>query len=121
MSQPQADENDGARCSAERALAVLEGRWKLLILRELFVAPRRFGELQRGLNEADATARGEGAEAGGVSAKVLAQSLREMERDGIVSRTAFAEIPPRVEYALTEHGRSLKTVLAALHQWGKNS
>lgn len=93
-----------ARCAAEVALAMLEGRWKVLILRELFSGTRRFGELQRAVD--------------GVSQKVLTEQLRELESDGLISRTIFAQVPPRVEYALTPRGRSLKTVLAALHQWG---
>ena len=95
----------GARCSAERALQVLAGRWKLLLLRELFQGTRRFSELQRAMQN--------------ISPKVLSEQLRELEADDIIVRHVLPETPPRVEYSLSAHGRSLQTVLGAMHQWEK--
>ena len=85
-------------------LRVIQGRWKLLILRELIEAVRRFSDLQRSLS--------------GVSQKVLTAQLRELEGDGVVERTVYPEVPPRVEYALTSLGRELIPVLEGLHAWG---
>jgi DNA-binding HxlR family transcriptional regulator len=84
---------------------VVTGKWKSLILWELDNhGTRRFGELRRGLP--------------GVSEKMLIQHLREMEADGLVHREVFREVPPRVEYSLTEHGRSLNAALGPLGEWG---
>lgn len=84
---------------------VVTGKWKSLILWELDnYGTRRFGELRRGLP--------------GVSEKMLIQHLREMEADGLVHREVFREVPPRVEYSLTEHGRSLNAALGPLGEWG---
>ncbi|MFQ5579916.1 MAG: winged helix-turn-helix transcriptional regulator [Nitrospiria bacterium] len=91
-------------CPVENTLRVIGGRWKVLILRELLKGTRRFGELQRGMN--------------GVTQKMLTQQLREMERDGIVNRKVYAQIPPKVEYSLTAEGKSLKSILNSMHQWG---
>ncbi|MFM7675220.1 MAG: winged helix-turn-helix transcriptional regulator [Synechococcus sp.] len=96
-------------CKAELALRVIQGRWKLLILRELLEGVRRFSDLQRAL----ATVQQ------GVSQKVLTAQLRELEADGVVERTIYPEVPPRVEYALTELGRELLPVLEGLHAWGE--
>jgi DNA-binding HxlR family transcriptional regulator len=93
-------------CPAEKTLAIIGGRWKLMILHELCAGVSRFGELQRGLK--------------GVSEKVLAQHLRELEKDGIIQRTVYAEVPPRVEYSLTPSGKTLKPILEAMHEWGRN-
>lgn len=95
---------EGARCQAERALRVIQGRWKLLILRELLSRERRFSDLQRALP--------------GVSQKVLTEQLRELEADGVVQRTVHPQVPPRVDYALTALGRELLPVLGELHAWG---
>jgi DNA-binding HxlR family transcriptional regulator len=97
--------HDHANCKAELALRVIQGRWKLLILRELIEGVRRFSDLQRGLS--------------GVSQKVLTAQLRELEADGVVRRTVYAEVPPRVDYALTDLGRELIPVLEGLHAWGE--
>lgn len=97
-----------SNCKAELALKVIQGRWKLLILRELLEV-RRFSDLQRALAEVQQ----------GVSQKVLAAQLRELEADGVVDRTVYPEVPPRVEYALTELGRELVPVLEGLHAWGE--
>lgn len=93
-------------CGIDAALDVMNGKWKGLILWELDGhRVRRFGELRRGL--------------AGVSEKMLTQHLREMEADGLVHREVYAEVPPRVEYSLTEHGRTLNQALGALGDWGE--
>src|SRR6266849_3779259 len=90
---------------AELALKVLEGRWKMVIIFHLFVRPvLRFSELERAIPA--------------VSQKMLIQQLRELERDGIVQRTVHPQVPPRVEYSLTEWGQSLCPALDALLTWG---
>lgn len=97
--------HDHSNCKAELALRVIQGRWKLLILRDLIEAVRRFSDLQRSL--------------AGISQKVLTSQLRELEADGVVERTVYPEVPPRVEYALTPLGRELIPVLEGLHAWGE--
>lgn len=92
-------------CPVETTLTLIGDKWKVLILRDLMPGKKRFGELRRSL--------------GGVSQKVLTAQLRDMEKSGLVSRTVYAEVPPRVEYALTETGRSLKPILDAMWQWGE--
>lgn len=77
-----------------------------MILHELCAGVSRFGELKRGLK--------------GISEKVLAQHLRELEKDGIIQRTVYAEVPPKVEYSLTPSGQTLKPILDAMHEWGLN-
>ncbi|MFI7501320.1 winged helix-turn-helix transcriptional regulator [Streptomyces sp. NPDC049687] len=92
-------------CGIDAALDVVSGKWKGLILWELDThRVRRFAELRRGLP--------------GVSEKMLTQHLREMEQDGLVHREVYAEVPPRVEYSLTEHGRTLNQALGPLGAWG---
>ncbi len=93
-------------CPVEITLALLGNKWKVLILRELFKGTRRFGELARGVP--------------GVSQKMLTQKLRQMEGDNLVKRKVYAEVPPRVEYSLTEIGRSLSPILNAMHKWGSS-
>ncbi|MFQ5589022.1 MAG: winged helix-turn-helix transcriptional regulator [Nitrospiria bacterium] len=92
-------------CPVETTLKVIGGRWKVLILRELFKGTRRFGELQRGVQ--------------GITQKMLTQQLREMERDGIIHREVYPQIPPKVEYSLKPLGHSLKPVIDAMHRWGE--
>jgi DNA-binding HxlR family transcriptional regulator len=93
-------------CGIDAALDVVSGKWKGLILWELEEhGVRRFAELRRGLP--------------GVSEKMLTQHLREMEADHLVRRTVYAEVPPRVEYTLTDHGRSLNAALEPLGAWGQ--
>lgn len=92
------------KCPTEAALAVIGGRWKVPILWNLIRGTLRFGELSRALSSA--------------TQKMLTQQLRELERDGLVHRKVYAEIPPKVEYSLTPLGRSLEPVLASLTQWG---
>jgi DNA-binding HxlR family transcriptional regulator len=101
---------DHSDCKAELALRVIQGRWKLLILRELLEGVRRFSSLQRALG---AAVLGQG-----ISQKVLTAQLRELEASGVVTRTVYPEVPPRVEYALTALGRELIPVLEGLHAWG---
>ncbi len=92
-------------CGIDAAMDVVSGKWKSLILWELDNGTRRFGELRRGLP--------------GVSEKMLVQHLREMEEDGLVHREVYREVPPRVEYSLTDHGRSLNAALGPLGEWGR--
>jgi DNA-binding HxlR family transcriptional regulator len=92
-------------CGLEAALAVVGGKWKPIVLWHLTPGPRRFGELRRLVT--------------GISEKMLAQQLREMESDGIVARKDFREIPPRVEYSLTGFGVSLSEALRPLGDWGR--
>jgi DNA-binding HxlR family transcriptional regulator len=94
----------GYDCGLEAALDVVGGKWKPIVLLRLAPGPRRFGELRRLVT--------------GISEKMLIQQLREMERDGIVARTDFQEVPPRVEYALTPFGISLQAALVPLCEWG---
>ena len=91
-------------CGLEAALAVVGGKWKPIVLWHLTPGPRRFGELRRLV--------------AGISEKMLIQQLREMQRDGIVAREDFREIPPHVEYSLTAFGVSLKEALRPLCEWG---
>src|SRR5215469_8821631 len=91
-------------CGLEAALDVIGGKWKVLILWALRLEAHRFGELRRLVP--------------GISEKMLIQHLKEMEADGIVKRTDFKEVPPRVEYALTSFGRSLYAALEPLCEWG---
>ncbi|GGO32052.1 winged helix-turn-helix transcriptional regulator [Deinococcus humi] len=91
-------------CTVERALAVIDGKWTTLILRDLLAGTRRFGELRTSLT--------------GISPKTLTDRLRDLERQGVVTRVVFPEIPPRVEYTLTDKGRALGNVVYALAEWG---
>ncbi|MGW3346484.1 winged helix-turn-helix transcriptional regulator [Nonomuraea rubra] len=91
-------------CALDAAMDVVDGKWKALILWALDERLRRFGELRRSLP--------------GISEKVLAQQLRELEADGIVRRTVFDETVPRVEYELTDAGVALYAALGALGEWG---
>ena len=92
------------KCPIESTLSLIDGKWKLLILKELSQGPVRYGKL--------------GAKILSISAKVLTQQLREMETDGLIVRTVFAEIPPRVEYSLAEMGTSIFNVFKELRRWG---
>ncbi|CCK30222.1 hypothetical protein BN159_5843 [Streptomyces davaonensis JCM 4913] len=94
-------------CGIDAAMDVIGGKWKVLILWELSVRPHRFGELRRALP--------------GVTEKVLAAHLRELEADGIVHREEYEEVPPRVEYSLTPKGVSLNAALEPLGAWGKRN
>ena len=92
-------------CPVETTLTLISDKWKVLILRDLMSGARRFGELKRSL--------------GAVSQKVLTAQLRQMEDSGLLTRTVYPEVPPRVEYRLTDLGRSLKPVLDAMQSWGE--
>ena len=92
-------------CPVETTLTFCGDKWKILIVRDLLTGTKRFGELKKSLD--------------GISQKVLTQHLRIMEENGLVYRKVYAEVPPRVEYSLTESGRSLKTVHDAMRQWGE--
>ena len=92
-------------CPVATTVSLIGSKWKLLIMRNLLMRPWRFNELRKSLD--------------GISQKVLTDSLCSMEEDGLVVRTVYAEVPPRVEYTLTELGYSLKPVLDALWDWGE--
>lgn len=92
-------------CPVETTLTLISDKWKVLILRDLMEGTRRFGELKRSI--------------GHVSQKVLTAQLRQMEESGLLHRKVYAEVPPRVEYTLTDVGYSLKPVLDAMSAWGE--
>lgn len=92
-------------CPVETVLLLISNKWKVLILRDLMDGTKRFGELKQSI--------------GSVSQKVLTQQLRDMEAKGLVTRKVYAEVPPRVDYTLTDTGYSLKTVLDAMQNWGE--
>ncbi|HIU25391.1 MAG TPA: helix-turn-helix transcriptional regulator [Candidatus Copromorpha excrementigallinarum] len=91
-------------CPVATTVRLIGSKWKLLILRNLNMRSWRFNELRRDLE--------------GVSQKVLTDSLRSMEEDGLITRTVYPEVPPRVEYALSDLGKSMKPILDAMEQWG---
>lgn len=93
-------------CPVATTVQLIGSKWKLLILRNLLARPWRFNELQKNLE--------------GISQKVLTDSLRSMEDDGIITRTVYAEVPPRVEYSLSELGESMRPIIKAMEQWGIN-
>ena len=93
-------------CPVETTLMLISDKWNVLILRDLMPGTKRFSELKRSV--------------GHVTQKVLTAQLRQMEESGLVARTVYPEVPPRVEYSLTELGRSLKPVLDAMWDWGEN-
>lgn len=91
-------------CPVETTLTLISDKWTVLILRDLLTGTKRFGELKKSI--------------GGVSQKVLTAQLRQMEDSGLLIRTVYPEVPPRVEYTLTELGYSLKPILDAMWSWG---
>lgn len=93
-------------CPVETTLTLISNKWIILILRELMPGTKRFGELKKSI--------------GHVTQKVLTAQLRQMEENGLVTRTVYPEVPPRVEYTLTETGYSLKPILDAMWNWGEN-
>ena len=93
-------------CPVETTLTLIGDKWKVLILRDLMPGTKRFGELKKSV--------------GSVSQKVLTAQLRVMEANGLVHREVYAEVPPRVEYSLTELGRSLKPILDSMWVWGED-
>ena len=92
-------------CPVETTLTLISDKWKVLILRDLLPGVKRFGELKKSLGQ--------------VSQKVLTAQLRQMESSGLLTRTVYPEVPPRVEYTLTELGYSLKPILDAMRAWGE--
>ena len=91
-------------CPVATTVQIIGSKWKLLILRNLLQRPWRFNELKKDLE--------------GISQKVLTDNLRSMEADGIIDRTVYAEVPPRVEYALNELGETLRPIIDAMETWG---
>lgn len=92
-------------CPVETTLTLISDKWTVLILRDLLTGTKRFGELKKSI--------------GSVTQKVLTAQLRQMEESGLLTRTVYAEVPPRVEYTLTELGYSLKPILDAMRIWGE--
>lgn len=93
-------------CPVATTVQLIGSKWKLLILRNFLQRPWRFNELKRSLD--------------GISQKVLTDSLRSMEEDGLITRTVYPEVPPHVEYALSETGESMRPILMAMQSWGTN-
>ena len=92
-------------CPVATTVSLIGSKWKLLIMRDLLTRPWRFNELRRDLD--------------GISQKVLTDSLRSMEADGLLVRTVFPEVPPRVEYALSPLGESMRPIIKSMEDWGK--
>ena len=101
----QTVKKDLPACPVETTLTLIGDKWKVLILRDLMPGTKRFGELKKSI--------------GTVSQKVLTAQLRDMENNGLLTRTVYAEVPPRVEYSLTDLGKSLKPILDAMWTWGE--
>ena len=93
-------------CPVATTVQLIGNKWKLLIIRNLRIRPWRFNELHKNLD--------------GISQKVLTDSLRSMEADGLITRTVYAEVPPRVEYALSDLGETLRPILDAMETWGNS-
>lgn len=93
-------------CPVATTVSLIGSKWKLLIMRNLLVRPWRFNELKNSLE--------------GISQKVLTDSLRSMEEDGIITRTVYPEVPPHVEYALSELGESMRPIISSMEAWGKD-
>jgi len=91
-------------CPVATTVSLIGSKWKLLIMRNLLVRPWRFNELQKSLD--------------GISQKVLTDSLRSMEADGIITRTVYPEVPPHVEYSLSELGESMRPIIKSMENWG---
>ena len=93
-------------CPVEIIMGLIGDKWKVLIIRDLLTGTKRFSELKKSLN--------------GITQKVLTNNLRQMEASGLVNRKVYAEVPPRVEYSLTETGLSLKPILDSMVVWGNS-
>ena len=93
-------------CPVATTVSLIGSKWKLLIIRNLLIRPWRFNEFHKNLD--------------GISQKVLTESLRQMENDGIITRTVYTEVPPRVVYALSDLGESMRPILTAMREWGDN-
>lgn len=100
------DKNTLPPCSVETTLMLIGDKWKVLIIRDLRSGTKRFSELKHSVT--------------GISQKVLTANLRDMEKNGLITRTVFPEVPPRVEYSLTELGLSMSPILDAMEEWGAN-
>ena len=100
MSKPIPD------CPVEMTLQLIGDKWKILILRDLLTGTKRLGELKKSVT--------------GITQKVLTSNLRSMESSGLVTREVFPEVPPRVEYTLTDTGYSLEPILDSMYSWGEN-
>ena len=98
--------NELPDCPVATTVQLIGSKWKLLIMRNLLERPWRFNELKKNLV--------------GISQKVLTDSLRSMEEDGIITRTVYPEVPPHVEYALSDLGESMRPILTAMQEWGTN-
>ncbi|SRR5258708_1628506 len=94
-------------CAVSKTLKIVGSKWTMLLLHNLFDGQKRFGELQKALH--------------GISPKTLSQRLHDLERDGIISKKVFAEVPLHVEYSLTDKGKSLRGVIRSLENWGNKS
>lgn len=93
-------------CPVATTVQLIGSKWKLLIMRNLLARPWRFNELRKSLE--------------GISQKVLTDSLRSMEADGIITRTVYPEVPPRVEYAVSDIGESMRPIISAMEEWGSD-
>lgn len=98
------DKNNLPACPVETTLKIIGDKWKVLILRDLFTGTKRFNELKRSLTN--------------VTQKMLTQQLRELENDGIIHRKVYPVVPPKVEYSLTELGKTIKPVIDSMYDWG---
>ena len=105
MSSQNEQANKIYVCPIEKTLSIIGGKWTILILRDLSSGTKRFGQLQKSLK--------------GISPKTLSSRLQELEKEGIVTKEVYPEVPPRVEYSLTTRGESLRNILLALIEWGK--
>ena len=93
-------------CPVEVTLQLIGNKWKILILRDLLTGTKRFGELKKSVT--------------GITQKVITSNLRDMESSGLLTREVFPEVPPRVEYTLTDTGYSLEPILDSMYSWGEN-
>jgi DNA-binding HxlR family transcriptional regulator len=93
-------------CPVATTVSLIGNKWKLLIIRNLLVGPQRFTELKKGID--------------GISQKVLTDNLKSMENDGLIIRTVYPEVPPKVEYKLSELGESLKPIIKSMENWGND-
>lgn len=103
--EKEKNEKELPACPVETTLTLIGDKWKILILRDLMPGTKRFGELKKSI--------------GNVSQKVLTTQLRAMEANGLVNRKVYAEVPPKVEYSLTDLGKSLKPILDSMWAWGE--
>lgn len=92
-------------CPVEITMSLINSKWTIFIIRDLLTSTMRFGEIKKSLN--------------GISQKVLTSHLRNMEESGLIRRKVYPQVPPKVEYSLTELGLSLKTVINSMHKWGE--